>query len=393
MMLTKFRFPQTLLYITAFSLAVVLPIVGWVTVQQTGQPTPAPPASPALAVAVHSVAWAEGYALRRIFTGQVEANRSSNLGFERAGLLREVRVEEGAPVTANQVLARLDAALLLAQRKELAATLNNAEARLALAEATYRRYQDSVTRGAVTRQALDEAREGARAAQAEVALAQARIASIDVDIAKTELRAPFTGTIIRRLADEGQVLPAGNPVLELQEQAIPEVRIGIAGVLADTLQREKEYLLTWREHTISARLRAVLPVRALGQRTVDALFTLSEPPARLHPGELVELELTEWIPQPGLWLPLAALAEGSRGLWNVYVAESFTPASLTQLNADHRLAARPVEILYQDGDRVFVRGPLRSGDRIVATGLQRVVPGQPVRVLPISASQAAMEDR
>lgn len=393
MTLMRSRTLRRVLPVTVFSLATVLPVAGLVTVQRTAASTPPPPASPALAVAAQPVEWAEGYALRRVFTGQVEANRSGGLGFERAGLLREVRVVEGAPVAAGQVLARLDSALLLAQRKELGAALDQAEARLALAEATLRRYQESVGRGAVTRQALDEAREGTRAARAEVELARARIASINVDIAKTELRAPFAGTVIHRLADEGRVLPAGTPVLELQEQAIPEVRVGIAGTLADSLQPGQEYTLAWRGQPFKARLRAVLPVRAPGQRTVDALFAPHQPPAALRPGELVELELTDWVNQPGLWLPLSALAEGLRGLWNVYAAEPLSMASPPAQDAGYRLTARPVEILHQDGDRVFVRGPLNGGDFIVATGLQRVVPGQQVRILPATADRVAMEER
>ena len=182
-------------------------------------------------------------------------------------------------------------------------------------------------------------------------------------------------------------------MLELQEQATPEIRIGIAGVLADKLQPGHDYPLTWREHPFNARLRVVLPVRALGRRTVDALFVPHEPPARLRPGELVELELTDWVAQPGLWLPLSALAEGARGLWNVYIAEPAKDTSSMPLQADHRLTTRPVEILYQEGHRAFVRGPLNGGDLIVATGPQRVVPGQGVRVSPMAADRVAMEDR
>lgn len=388
MKLLRFRTTRWFWFVAAFSLATLWPIANLVTAQRAAL-TDSLPASPALAVAVLAVEPADGYALRRVFTGQVEAKRGGALGFERAGLLREVHAQEGAAVAAGQVLARLDSALLLAQRKELEAALDHAEARLALAEATRRRFQDSVGRGAVTPQALDEAREGARAARAAAELARARIASIEVDLAKSELRAPFAGTVIRRLADEGRVLPVGGPVLEVQEQAIPEVRVGIAGALADTLQPGRDYPLNWGDQTFSARLRAVLPVRALGQRTVDALFVPNEPSVHLRPGELVELELSDWVAEPGWWLPLAALAEGARGLWNVYAAERPT----ADANADHQLVARPVEVLHQDGDRVFVRGPLRGGDLIVATGLQRVVPGQEVRVLPMAADRIALEGR
>jgi multidrug resistance efflux pump len=53
--------------------------------------------------------------------------------------------------------------------------------------------------------------------------------SIDVDLAKTRLLAPFDGTVVRRLVDEGRVLGSGEAVVHLQEQRAPQIRIGIAG--------------------------------------------------------------------------------------------------------------------------------------------------------------------
>ncbi|MEA3277720.1 MAG: efflux RND transporter periplasmic adaptor subunit [Pseudomonadota bacterium] len=386
----RYRKPWLPLALFALGTAITLPTAGLVAARLASGPADNSIKSPALAVSVIRMDRTDGYPLRRVFTGQVEANRASSLGFERAGLLRGVLVKEGDAVNAGQVLARLDQALLGARRNEFEAALNDAEASLSLARSTLRRYRESVDEGAVTRQALDEASKGASAAEAGVDLAGARIASVDVEIAKSELRAPFDGVVTRRLADEGRVLPAGNPLLELQERAVPEIRVGVAGVLADTLKPAATYSLNWRGRSFPARLRAVLPIRALGTRTVDLLFVPIEPPAGLRPGELVELELTDWVDEPGFWLPLSALAEGTRGLWSAYAAEPLTEAPSNNLAADHQIAPRPLEILYQDGDRVFVRGPVNDGEQIVRSGLQRVVPGQLVRVTPDPAEQLAL---
>lgn len=371
--------------------AVGLLTAGLVAANLAKEPAEQDSSSPALAVRTLTVEPAEGYALRRIFTGQVEANRTSRLGFERAGLLQEALVREGDAVSTDQVIARLDRSLLEARRRELEAALNDAKASLSLAEATLRRYRDSVDDGAVTRQALDEAREGKEAAQAQVDLARSRIASVDLDIAKSELRAPFSGIVTSRFADEGRVLPAGSPVLEIQESAIPEIRVGIAGRLAETLRSRRQYELSWGGRVFPARLRAVLPVRRLGTRTRDALFEPIDPPDGLHAGELVEFELSQWLDEKGLWLPLSALAVGPRGLWQAYVTEPLTESTPNGLLADYRVVPRSVEVLYQDGDQVFVRGSLLAGDRVVSVGLQRVVPGQLVRVLGDTSESIAME--
>jgi len=385
------RRPRLALALMALGLALALPLTAVLAARfHVGLAEPAvtagdpAPRVPALTVQVLSVAHETGFNRQRYYTGRVEPYRQGDLGFERGGLLGEVLVREGDPVEAGQVLARLDKALLRAQRTELEAALGSAQANLALAEATLKRYQGSVDQGAVTRQALDEAREGARAAAAGLGLARARLASLDLEIAKTELKAPYPGVVIRRGADEGRVLAAGEPVLRLQEDRVPEIRIGVAGPLADTLSPGTEYRLTWRGQPLVARLRALLPLRAAGARTLDALFEPMDPaqapPAALRPGEQVQLELAQWVEEPGVWLPLGALTEGSRGLWSAYALEPSSGSDLETADLA-RLVPRPLEVLYQEGDRVFVRGPLAAGERLVAAGLHRVVPGQLVRAL------------
>jgi RND family efflux transporter MFP subunit len=389
----EFRRPWLPLASIVLWLAAAVPAAGLVVL---GKQTPDPdalPASPALGVEALRAEPADGYALRRVFAGRVEASRSGSLGFERAGLLAEVLVKEGDVVAAGQVLARLDTALLEAGRRELAAALAAAEADLALAESTLERHLASVEDGAVTRQSLDEARERARAARAGAELERARIASLDLDLSKSELRAPFAGTVVRRAEDEGRVLAAGAPVVALQEAAAPEIRVGLAGPLVDSMTPGGEYRFAWRGERFDARLRALLPLRAAGARTLDALFVPLDPPAGLRPGELVELVLSERVPEPGLWLPLSALAEGARGLWRVYALEPLSATRPNGLVADHRIAPVAVEVIYQEGDRVYVRGPLRRDGLLVRGGLQRVVPGQLVRLLPAAEDRVAMEGR
>ena len=277
----RIRARHPILILASLGLAAAVPAAALLATSgdpgDTAQAALTPEAPAALGVSTLRVEPASGFGRRRIYTGRVEPFRHAELGFERAGLLQQVLVREGDPVRAGEVLARLDSALLEAKRAELAAGVRTAEADLALAQATLKRYQGSVDQGAVTRQALDEAREGARSAAAGLELARARIASVDLDIAKSALRAPFDGVVTRRGADEGRVLGAGEPVLRVQEAAAPEIRVGVASPLADTLHPGAEYRLTWRGRDLPARLRAVLPVRDGAARTVDALFVPLDP--------------------------------------------------------------------------------------------------------------------
>jgi RND family efflux transporter MFP subunit len=350
-------------------------------------------ASPALAVPVVSIQPLAGFQLRRRFTGRVEAARESLLGFELDGLLVEVLVAEGEAVARGQLLARLDTARLRARRGELRAALADARADLALAKLTVERFQGVFKSGGVTQQALDGAREGFRGAEAGVALAEARIASLEVDIVKTALKAPFDGVVTDRLADEGRVLSAGSPVLKVQETARPEIRVGVAGHPVAALTPGNTYRMAWNGRAFRARLRSILPVRAPGQRTVDALFEPLDLPAGPRPGDLVDLTLESRMPERGFWVPLSALAEGARGLWTVYAAQALTDGAAGALDASHQLAPRIVEVLHQDGERAYVRGPVHARELIVRDGLHRVVPGQWVRVSDAGAEPIVMGGR
>ena len=161
----------------------------------------APVQARVLTVLTRTLVAETGYQVPRLFTGQVEAARSSAVGFELDGLVAGIAVEEGDRVTAGQVLATLDSARLQARRAELAAALESASARLALARITHRRIAGLVEHKHASAQELDEARENQRALQAEVALARARLDSIAVELDKSRLTAPFDAVVTRRMVD------------------------------------------------------------------------------------------------------------------------------------------------------------------------------------------------
>jgi RND family efflux transporter MFP subunit len=358
--------------------------IGYATIHAAPAPANSDVGASILPVSTLRIQLAETYEARRGFIGRMEAARESAIGFELGGLLRAVLVDEGEEVTAGQLLARLDRARLQARRRELQAALEEARAMLSLARITVKRLEGVLDSGGVSRQGLDEAREEYRTARAAVAVASSRIETVDVDLAKSDLYAPFPAIITKRLSDEGEVLAAGAPVLELQEHTRPEIRVGVAGRIVDAISAGDVRQIQVRGHSIPARVRAVLPVRHARTRTVDVIMTLDQHPPDVRAGDLVTLLLTqtETVPEKGFWLPIGALAEGTRGLWTAYVLErtDHGPQPTPVPAQAYRIEPRFVDIIHEESDRVFVSGAVEEGARIVADGLHRVVPGQLVRL-------------
>lgn len=182
----------------------------------------------------------EGLALAN---GRIEATEI-DVAAKLPGRLWEVRVREGDRVEAGEVVAVLDTDALEAQRRQAQAELRRArqEREHALAvveqrasELDYaRRELDRLQRLSgsdrfVSEEQLDQARTRVRSAEAalrasqvqvvatEAAIdaAEASIERIQVDIADSALRAPRGGRVLYRLAEPGEVLPAGGKVLTL----------------------------------------------------------------------------------------------------------------------------------------------------------------------------------
>jgi len=337
-----------------------------------------------LAVTAIPVEAQSGYQRAGRFVGRVEFAQASDVSFELGGQVARVPVDEGDTVEAGSVLAELDTARLRARRAELVALRAEVRARRDLTRLRDRRARHLLAEDVIAPQRADDARLEAAASEAALARVSAQIETIDVDLSKSTLRAPFAGEVAVRHVDSGVVVEAGRPVVRLLETARPEARIGMARDVAVALTEGEPVELRIQDARVTGRVLAVLPERHSETRTVAVRIALDATAAPLRDGDLAELTWSQPVETAGFWLPRAALTEGARGLWAAYVA-------VPELRSEHRLDRRPVEALYQKGERVYVRGALRAGEIVVQDGVHRLVPGQLVQLAPPPSSLAHLE--
>jgi RND family efflux transporter MFP subunit len=375
----KFLKPKYL--ITPLILLVILSVGAVLAYQITGGESDHPKAetypqeSAYVSVVLQPLKIESSYAITREYLGQVEARRRSSLGFEQTGKLNAVQVDEGDQVTAGQIIATMDTDRLKARRAELVARRDQVLADLELAEITTKRREKLVGEEAIPEQDFDDARFQANALRSSLNQAEATIRSLDVDLEKAGLKAPFDGVIISRMADEGTVLSSGQPVLEVMETGQTEARIGIPARLGLRFSKGDNIKLEVAGETVTATVRAVLPTLQRATRTVDLLVTLTGSNQWFQKGELAVLKRMESNDVEGFWLPVSALTEGIRGLWSVYIGVPETVGSAVSDETVYRVERREIEIIAMRDERVYVRGMIKDGDQLIVGGLQKVVPG------------------
>ena len=342
-----------------------------------------------LSVSVMPVPEPTSFEVTLSYQGQIEARRSSRVGFDLAGTVTRVRVDEGDIVNHGETLAQLDTSRQEARLRQLEAAVTEAETGAALAGSTLERVQRAYGRSAVAIQEVDEARQARDAAAASLDRAKAQRDLVAVDIEKSRLHSPFRAIVLARHVDEGQVVAPGTVVLELVEIDKPRARVGVPPAVARELQEEAQtnsdssYLnLVVADRQVAGKLLASLPQQRAATRTVDLLLELDEPLGSLRIGETVRLERRETGSATGYELPVSALTESSRGLWSSLVA---VPREAVGADSQlYELEQRPLEVVEIDTTGsdlgrsavALVRGAIEPGEMVVKEGLQRLVTGQ-----------------
>jgi RND family efflux transporter MFP subunit len=379
--------------------------------------------------------------LKQRFTGIVTPRRTTRLAAKVLGRIEHIRVDIGDEVQADQLLIELDQAQLLSERGVILANLSAAQAVLAelengprlqevaqgearvnelqalleLQQANLLRSESLNKTSSISAQELDESRfrtdamlaqlrsaqssldllrEGTRTEQldaqrAQVAGLSSQLKSLDIQLAEKRITAPYAGHVQARLVDEGQIVAAGEPLLEIVETGALEVRVGLPVELTNYLT-DDSLAVTLDQQRLPARLTRVSPTIQATTRTREVVLSLNENAyQQLTLGTAVEVELQTRLEAQGYWIPTAALTSGARGLWAVFVATPIhsPPANNSpqpnspqpnQPLATHRIERRQVELLRSQADWSEIRGPLDPDEPLVVDGVHRVVANQAV---------------
>jgi RND family efflux transporter MFP subunit len=321
---------------------------------------------------------AAGAGGQRNFPGRVEAANRATLSFQVAGKLEEILVKEGQDVTAGQTLARLDP-------KDFQVVVNDRAAIFKRSEADYKRAKDLVEKGHISRSDYDKLE--ANFISTRAALEQARN-----DLSYTELKAPFAGTVSKRLVENFEQVNAKQEVLELRDLENLEIKFDVPENLVQRLRKE-------RPGESGAREAAERRVHASFAGLPGQRFELAYKEAATQADAKTQtFEITMTMPRPqGLQiLPgmTANVAVTLAGLIRMDEIRYRVPANAVV--GDNALEprvwlvepetltvkARQVKVGKLRGRDIEVLEGLEPGDRIVIAGVAYLAEGMKVSLLP-----------
>ena len=208
------------------------------------------PAGVALAVyaclrTASSHAAAERYRTEVVRLGEITQTVSANgtlnpvvlvrVGTQVSGTVSKLHADFNDRVHEGEVLVELDDRLFRAQVHESEAKVGDARAALELAVANEARMRQLHRQGFISQQELDQVEEAAKAARAQLALAQAQLEKDRTNLAYTVIRSPVSGVVVDRQVDVGQTVAASfqTPTLFLIAQDLSRMQIDTSFAEAD----------------------------------------------------------------------------------------------------------------------------------------------------------------
>jgi RND family efflux transporter MFP subunit len=323
-------------------------------------------------------------------SGYVVARRKAVVSAKIQGRLAELRVEEGSRALEGEVLARLESADQQAQVGRARASVQRAEADLSEDQRLYRQAQTLEREQVLAADAVEAAASRVKVAQAGVAQARADLSFAEAQLQNTVIRAPFTGTVVKKMAEVGESvapIPPGvnlstssGAIVALADLDTLEVEVDVAEANVAKLrdaQPAEVAVEAFPDRRYRAELRQVIPTADRTKATVQVKVTILEKDPALKPEMSAKVTFLESAAAeaPGQAEATVTIPEGA-------VLGSGGETRVFEI-VEGRVRARRVELgARQPGALVVVKSGLTGPETLVTRPPAELKEGDRVEPLP-----------
>ena len=349
------------------SLGLLFILSGGCGEQQAAQSPKGRPPSP---VRVATVAHQE---VQRSVTlvGTVEPWKRSVVASEIEGLVVEFLVEEGMAVKRGQVLARLRTENVNIRLNSALASHREAQTRHQQASIDLKRVKALIEKQLVTQKEYDDAIAEEAALLQRLTQLKTMINQVQLELSKSRIMAPFGGWITEEFTEVGQWVQAGGPVVELVDLSRLQVEVPLPERFVRNVKVNDPVSVVFDGlpgFKTEGRVFSVVAQADLTARTFPIKLEIPNPKSSIKSGMVARVTLSVGAPYQALVVPKDALVlRGGREF--VFLVEG---GKVNQI---------PVTPVLHLSEVVEVTGDLQPGMTVVVEGNERLLPGQPVRIL------------
>jgi membrane fusion protein, multidrug efflux system len=323
-----------------------------------GAPGGAPP------VAVEAVKVVTAAMPQTITTvGSLRSDESVTLRPESAGRISAITFQEGQRVTKGTHLVTLDPAIQQAE-------VQQARANLVLAKSKFDRAVDLAKRNYISGQAKDEAENNLKVAEASVQLAEAKLA-------KTDIRAPFSGIIGLRSVSVGDYVKEGADLVNLESIDPLKVDFRVPETYMRQVQAGQSMEVTLDAlpgKTFDGKVLAVNPLVDAAGRSVVIRAQVRNQDSALRPGMFARVRLITKLQADAMVLPEQALVPQGTEQYVFKIA-------------DGKVVRVKIETGQRRDGKVEVIAGLAPGDSVVTAGQLKLRDGLAVQVAGAGAGK------
>lgn len=315
-------------------------------------------------------------------TGRSAPLRVAEVRPQVSGIILKRLFTEGSDVKAGQLLYQIDPAIYQAEVASAKANLAKAQANEQSARLKAKRYAELVKVKAISSQEYDDADAAWKQQLAEIGAAKAALQSANINLAYTRITAPISGRIGKSAVTEGALVTAQQADSLTSIQQLDPMYVDVRQSTADLLRLKRQVAagkLTQGQQN-GAKVRFQLEDGShyseegslqFSDVTVDettGMVTLRvivpNPHQLLLPGMFMRATLQEGERAEGLLVPQTAVTRTPKG-----------GATVMVVTADNKVELREVQLSRIVGSDWVVESGLKTGERVIVAGLQKVKPG------------------
>jgi membrane fusion protein, multidrug efflux system len=306
------------------------------------------------------------------------------------GIVLRREFTEGSVVKAGQRLYKIDPAPYIATLNNAKATLAKAQANLVTQNALVTRYKVLVQANAVSKQDYDNAVSAQGQAAADVAAGKAAVDTAQINLGYTDVVSPITGKVGISQVTPGAYVQASAATLLSTVQQMDPMYVDLTQSSLDGLKLRREIqegrlktngpdaakvslvLEDGRTYAQQGKLQFtdVTVDQTTGSVTIRALF--SNPDHVLLPGMFVRARIDEGTNERAFLVPQIGVLHDQKGQATVLV-----------VNKDNKVELRPIVTSGSQGQDWIVESGINAGDRVIVQGTEKVKPGAEVK--PVDA--------